>query len=171
MLHPKIQDAFNRQLGAELFSAYLYAAMSAYFEATNFKGMAGWMRAQAGEEVGHAMKFYDFINERDGRVILTQVGAPKTEWDSPLDVFQDAYKHECKVSTMINELESLALGEKDHAAATFLQWFVNEQVEEEASVQAIVDKLKLVGDNGVGLFMIDNELGQRGPSAAAGSAT
>ena len=171
MLNPKIQDAFNKQLNAELFSAYLYASMSAYFEAENFKGMAGWMRVQVQEEVLHATRFYDFINERDGRVILTQIGAPKTEWDSPLDVFEDAYRHECKVSSMINELETLALGEKDHAAATFLQWFVNEQVEEEASVQAVVDKLKLVGDHGVGLFMIDNELGQRGPSAAPADQT
>jgi len=89
MLNPKIQDAFNKQLNAELFSAYLYASMSAYFEAESFKGMAGWMRVQVQEEVLHATRFYDFINERDGRVILTQIGAPKTEWDSPLDVFED----------------------------------------------------------------------------------
>jgi len=157
----KIQDAFNKQINAELFSAYLYLSMSAYFESENLAGMANWMRVQAQEELGHAMKFFDFINERDGRVILAQVDAPKTQWDSPLDAFGDAYRHEQKITGLIHELVDLSLSEKDHAANTFLQWFVTEQVEEEASVLTIVDKLKMVGDNSVAVFMLDGELGQR----------
>jgi ferritin len=167
MLNPRIQDAFNGQLNAELYSSYLYLSMAAYFDSQNLAGMANWMRLQAQEELAHALKFFDFINERDGRVKLTQVDGPKTEWQSPLDAFQDAYKHEQKVTGLIHGLVDLAISEKDHAANTFLKWFVTEQVEEEATVKSIVDKLKLVGDSSVALFMIDGELGQRAPSAAA----
>ncbi len=161
MLNPKIEDAFNGQLNAELYSSYLYLSMSAYFESQNLAGMANWMRVQAQEELGHAMKFFDFINERGGRVTLTQLEAPKTQWAYPLDAFQDAYEHECKVTGLINGLVDLAIGEKDHAANTFLQWFVTEQVEEESSVQTVVDKLKMIGDSGGAVFMLDGELGQR----------
>ena len=161
MLNSKIQDAFNRQINAEIYSSYLYLSMSAYFESQSLAGMANWMRIQAQEELGHAMKFFHFINERDGRVILTQLEAPKTEWDSALDVFKDAYDHECKVSGLINELVDLSIGERDHAANAFLQWFVTEQVEEESAALTIVDKLKLAGDNSVALLMLDGELGQR----------
>jgi ferritin len=107
------------------------------------------------------MKFFDFINERDGRVLLSQIEAPKTEWTSPLDVFEEAFAHEQKVTGLINDLVDLSLGEKDHASSTFLQWFVTEQVEEEAAAKTIVDKLKLIGDNPVALYMLDGELGQR----------
>jgi len=161
MLNPKIEDALNRQINAELFSSYLYLSMSAYFESKSLGGMANWMRIQAQEELLHAMKFYDFINERGGRVVLTEIEAPKTSWDSPLQVFEDTYEHECKVTGLINDLVGLAMAENDHAAVTFLQWFVTEQVEEESNAQTILDKLKLVGDNGVAVFMIDGELGQR----------
>jgi len=170
MLKPNIEEALNKQLNAELFSSYLYLSMSAWFESTNSPGMANWMRIQAQEELTHAMKFFDFIHERDGKVTLVQVDAPKTAWDSPLDAFQAAYEHECKVSGLINGLVDLALQESDHAANAFLQWFVSEQVEEEASALGIVDKLKLVGDNSVALFMVDGELGQRAPAAPAASA-
>jgi len=166
MMDQKIQDAFNGQLNAELYSSYLYLSMAAYFQSQGLKGMAHWMQIQAQEENMHAMKFFDFINERGGRVSLTQIDAPKTEWSSPLNVFEDTYNHECKVTGLINELVDLALSEKDHAANTFLQWFVTEQVEEEATAQEIRDKLKLVSDNPVALFMIDQELGQRMPPAA-----
>jgi ferritin len=166
MLNNTIQDAFNKQLNAELFSSYLYLSMSAYFESQNLKGMAHWMRIQGQEELQHAMKFFGFINERGGRVLLTQVDGPKTEWSSPLDAFEDTYEHECKVTGLINGLVDLSLSEKDHAANTFLQWFVTEQVEEEASAQEIRDKLKLVGDSPAVLFMLDQELGQRMPPAA-----
>ena len=166
MLHPKIQDAFNKQLNAEYFSSYLYLSMAAYFESQNLKGMAQWMQLQAQEENMHAMKFFDFINERGGKVTLTRIEAPKTEWSSPLQVFEETCAHESKVTGLINDLVDLAISEKDHAANAFLQWFVTEQVEEEASVQEIAEKLKLVGDRGGMLFMLDRELGQRTPPAA-----
>ena len=171
MLNPKIQDALNKQINAELFSSYLYLSMSAWFESKNFAGMANWMRIQAQEELLHAIKFFDFINERRGRVVLTQVEAPQTEWSVPLEAFENALEHEEKVTALINGLVDLSLAESDHAANTFLQWFVTEQVEEEAAAQTIVDKLKLVGDNPVALFMIDGELGQRMPPPAAGAAS
>jgi ferritin len=161
MLKPNVQEALNKQVNAELYSSYLYLSMSAYFDSQNLAGMANWMRIQAQEELTHAMKFFDFINERDGRVLLTQVEAPKTEWASPLDVFENALAHEQKVTGLINDLVDLSLGEKDHASNTFLQWFVTEQVEEEAAAKTIVDKLKLIGDNPVALYMLDGELGQR----------
>ena len=160
MLNPKIQDALNKQINAELFSSYLYLAMSAYFEAQDLKGMAHWMRLQAGEENLHAMRIFDFINDRSGRVTLSQIETPKTEWKSPLDTLEDAYKHELKITGMINDLMNLVGAEKDGAGHDFLEWFVREQVEEEAA-QLIVAQLKLVGDSGVGLYMLDQQLGQR----------
>lgn len=162
MINPKIEEAFNKQLNAELYASYLYLSMAANFEALNWPGMATWMKAQAQEEYGHAMKFYGAIHERSGRVKLMPIDAPKLEWPAPLAAFEDAYKHECKVTGMINDLMNLALGEKDHAAVVFLQWFVEEQVEEEASVLAIVEQLKRIGDVTGPLFMMDHNLGQRG---------
>ena len=161
MLDEKIQGAFNDQINAETFSAYLYWSMSAYFESVNLGGFAGWMRAQAQEEMVHAMKFYSFIIERGGRVILKALEAPETDWDSPLAAFQAAYKHECYISGRINDLVDMATARKDHAANSFLQWFVNEQVEEESSVDAVVQKLKLMADAPGGMFMLDRELGTR----------
>lgn len=167
MLKPKIQDALNEQLNAELYSSYLYLSMAAYFESLSLKGMAHWMRIQAQEELVHVMKFFDFINDRNGRVMLTEVRGPKTEWNSPLEAFEESYAHECGISERVDNLMALANGENDQASSTFLQWFVTEQVEEESHVQSIVDKLKLVGDNGVAIFMLDGELGQRPLSATA----
>jgi ferritin len=161
MLSQKVQDAFNKQINAELHSSYLYLSMAAYFESKDLKGMAHWMTVQAGEERAHAMRFYDFVNDRSGRVLLTQIEGPKTEWKSPLDAFEDAYKHEVKITGMINELFTLVAIEKDGAGHDFLEWFCREQVEEEANAQLIVAQLKLVGDNGVGLYMLDQQLGQR----------
>jgi ferritin len=161
MLDSKIQDALNKHLNAEFFSSYLYLSMSSYFESRNLKGMAHWMQIQTKEELHHAMKFLDFIHERGGRVHLMQVEGPKTEWSSPLDVLEEACAHESKITGLINELVELSMSKKDHAASTFLQWFVTEQVEEEATVREIADKLRLVGDNTVALFMIDKELGDR----------
>ena len=171
MMDQKIQDAFNRQLNAGIYSSYLYLSMAAYLESQGLKGMANWMLIQAQEENMHAMKFFDFINERGDKVALRQIDAPKTEWTSPLDVFGDTCTHESKVTGLINNLVDLALSEKDHAANAFLQWFVTEQVEEEATAQEIRDKLKLVSDNPVALFMIDQELGQRvAPAPGQGQA-
>jgi ferritin len=161
MIGEKMQDALNGQLNAELYSSYLYVSMSAYFQNINLGGFANWMRVQAQEELVHAMKFFDFVNERGGRVILKPIEGPPTDWESPLDVFEAAYKHEQKVTGLINDLVDLALAERDHATNIFLQWFVTEQVEEEDSANAVIQKLKLMGDAKGGLFMIDQELGQR----------
>ena len=161
MLSPKLQDAFNKQINAELYSSYLYLSMAAYFEAKDLKGMAHWMDIQANEEKAHAMRIFNWINDRSGRVTLTQIDAPKTEWKSPLEVFEEAYKHEIKITGMINELFTLVAIEKDGAGHDFLEWFCREQVEEEANAQLIVAQLKMVGDSGVGLYMLDQQLGQR----------
>ncbi len=167
MLKPKMQEALNRQVNAELYSAYLYLSMSAYFESRGLQGMAHWMRMQFEEEQIHGLKIYDFVNERSGRVILAEIEAPETEWDSALDVFENAYGHEQKVTGLIDDLVSLAYEEKDHATASFLQWFVDEQVEEEANVSQIVDQLKMVGDSGAALFLLDGQLGQRAAPTVA----
>jgi ferritin len=161
MLSEKMQAAMNKQINAELHSAYIYLSMAAYFEDKNLPGFAHWMRLQAKEEVGHAMKFFDFIVERRGRVLLEPVAAVPTDWPSPLAVFENALAHEQKVTGLINDLVNLALAEKDHASNSFLQWFVDEQVEEEASADAIVQKLKMAGDTPVALLILDQELGER----------
>ena len=161
MIDERMQDAINKQLNAELYSSYLYLSMSAYFQSVNLGGFANWMRVQAKEELAHAMKFYDYVNERGGRVILHPVEEPPSEWDSPLATFEHVYRHEQKVTGLINKLVDLAVKARDHATNNFLQWFVSEQVEEEASADEVVQKLKLVGDDPSGLFMIDRELAQR----------
>ncbi|MBN2542632.1 ferritin [bacterium] len=169
MISAKMQESMNRQLNREMYSAYLYLSMSAYFEDTGLKGFANWMKVQAQEEMMHAMKFYDFINERGGRVILQDIEAPPGKWDSPLDVFENVAEHERKVTSLISGLVDLAISEKDHASNAFLQWFVSEQVEEEASADEIVQRMKLVGKEGNGLFMFDRELLQRKFTAPASS--
>jgi ferritin len=156
-----MQEALNKHANAEFYSSYLYLSMSAYLQSLNLAGFAHWMRVQAQEELAHAMKFYDHVIERGGRVTLQAVEAPQHQWDSPLAAFEDAYRHEQKVTSLINQLVDEAVQTKDHATNGFLQWFVSEQVEEEASVDAIVQKLKLVGDSPGGLFMIDHRLGER----------
>jgi ferritin len=165
MLKKKIEKAFNKQINAELYSSYLYLSMAACFNAKNLPGMAQWMRVQADEEREHAMKFFHFIEERGGRVELAAIEAPQKEWKTALEAFEAAYEHETKVTGMINDLVDLSISEKDHASNAFLQWFVTEQVEEEANAQGIVDQLKMVGDKGNGLFMVDRELGKRQPGA------
>jgi ferritin len=166
MMDQKMQDALNAQLNAELFSSYLYLSMAAYCESQNLKGLAHWMHMQVQEENIHGMKLFDFIHERGGKVILSQIDGPKTEWSSPLEAFEETCTHEAKVTSLINDLVDLSLAEKDHAANGFLQWFVAEQVEEESVAQEIRDKLRLVGDNPVALFMIDQELSKRTPPVA-----
>jgi len=161
MISKKMQDALNEQVNAELYSAYLYLAMEAYFESLNLAGFANWMRIQTQEEALHAMKIYDFVNERGGKVSLKAIAQPPSEWDSPLAVFEAVYKHEQKVTGLINKLVNLAVQEKDHATNSFLQWFVNKQVEEEASANGVLQKLKLVDKTPGGIFMLDSELGQR----------
>ena len=167
MLTEKMQKALNGQLNAELYSAYLYLSMNAYFKSVNLDGFANWMYYQAQEELEHSMKFYDFVIQRGGNVVLAQIEAPPTEWDSPLAVFEATLAHEQKVTGLINELVEIALGEHDHATNIFLQWFVSEQVEEEESVSGVLEQLKLMGDAQGGLFMIDRELAKRSPSAGS----
>ncbi|MCD6108212.1 MAG: ferritin [Thermoplasmata archaeon] len=161
MLSKKMLDELNRQVNAEFYSSYLYLSMAAYFESINLKGFANWMKIQAQEEVTHAMKFFDYINERGGRVILDTIEKPPAEWKSPLDVFETTYKHEVNVTKMINKLVTLALEENDHATYNMLQWFVAEQVEEEASADAIRQQLKFIGKDGRGLLMLDRKLSRR----------
>ena len=161
MLNKKIEKAINKQINAELWSAYLYLSMSAYFECINLSGFANWMRVQAQEEVGHAMRFYKYVIERRGRITVSAITAPPVNWKSPLNAFEDAFKHEQKVTGMINDIANLAAAEKDHATANVLQWFIDEQVEEELSTDAIVQKLKMIGTNTGGLYMLDRELSQR----------
>lgn len=161
MINYRIEKALNEQVNAELYSSYLYLSMSSYFQSISLKGFANWMSAQAQEELSHAMKFYDYIIERGGKVSLEKIDAPPREWSSPLKVFEDTYKHEQKVTSLINSLVDLAISEKDHATNNMLQWFVAEQVEEEANASEILDQLKIIGDEKRNLFMIDRELGQR----------
>ena len=163
MINERLLDALNRQVNWELYSSYFYLSMSGYFESTGLKGFASWMRAQAQEELFHAMKFYDYIISRGGRVKLLQIDEPPSEWASPLDVFENVFAHEQKVTGLINALLDLAIEKKDYATQSMLQWFVNEQVEEEANAEEIVQKLRLIqGERGVGLlYMLDKELGQR----------
>ncbi len=163
-MNKKIEQAFNDHLNAEFYSSYLYLAMANCFTAKNLDGMASWMRVQAEEERAHGMKFLDFIHARNGRVALKQIGQPPLEWATPLEAFQQAYEHECEISRKIDALVDLATKEGDHAAINFLQWFVSEQVEEEASASGIVDKLKMIGDHPMGILTMDGRLGQRAGS-------
>ncbi len=160
-MNPKIEKAFNEQINHEMYSAYLYLAMAAYFDSKNLEGMAAWMHVQVKEETSHAMKFYSHINDRSGRVTLQALAQPKSEWASPLDAWKDAYKHEQFITSKIHDLVKLARDEKDYAAETFLSWFVNEQVEEEASTLKVVETLEMIGPSGSGLVMIDKKLGKR----------
>jgi len=162
MLKPAIQEALNKQIKAELESAYIYLSMSTYLEAQNLSGMAHWMRQQWQEEIGHAMKMYKYIFERAGDVKLSEIAGPKTEWKSPLEAFEDAFAHEQKITGLISDLVDLSIKEGDHATTSFLRWFVDEQVEEEAQTLEIVDTLKLVGEAPMGVFMLDKQLAQRG---------
>lgn len=161
MIRENIQEAINKQINTELFSAYLYQSMGAYLDSENLGGMAAWMNMQAKEEVEHAMKFYNYLLKRGGRVKLYAIDEPQFEWNSPLEVFEASYEHEQYVTGRINDLVDLAAKEKDHATGVMLQWFVSEQVEEEATVDEIVDKIKMVSESRNGLYMLDRELGKR----------
>ena len=169
MLGKVVQDAMNEQIKNELYSAYQYLSMAAYCESENLPGFAHWMRAQFREETEHAMKFYDFILDRNGRVVLQAIDQPVVEFGSPLEVFQHALEHERRVTVMINDLYGLAVRENDYASQTFLQWFVTEQVEEEKNTGDVVETLKMVGDKSEALFLLDRELGQRGNDEQAGA--
>lgn len=153
--------ALNAQINAEMYSSYLYLGMEAYFQSNSLSGFAGWMRGQVQEELFHAMKIYDFVFERGGKVTLQAIKKPGSSWKSPLDAFKHVLEHEQLVTSLINDLADLAIAEKDHATLNFLQWFIAEQVEEEATAGEIVDKLKLIKNDSSGLFMLDAEMSKR----------
>lgn len=161
MLSDRMEKALNQQVNAELYSAYLYLAMSSYFKSVNLNGFARWMEVQTLEELSHAMKFYHFINDRGKQALMSAIEAPPATWGSPLAAFEHVYEHEQKVTGLINSLVNLALDDKDHATNNFLQWFVGEQVEEESSANDVVQKLKLIQEGQGGLFLLDQELGRR----------
>ncbi len=161
MLSEKVQTALNGQLNAELYSSYLYLSMSSYFKADNLDGFANWLFIQTQEEMTHAMKFYDFINQRGGRVALPVIDAPPNDWNSAQDVFENVLAHEQKVTGLIHELVEVALSEHDHATNIFLQWFVTEQIEEEENASNLVQQFKFLGGAKEGIFMLDRELAQR----------
>ena len=162
-MNERIEKAFNEQINRELSSEYLYLAMAAHLDSVNLPGSAHWMRAQAAEEHEHAMKFYRNIVERGGRVVLMAIPEPPKEWDSVRAIFQAAYEHECKISRHIHDLVALARKEGDIASEPLLAWFVEEQIEEEASTQEVVNQLEMLGvEKGAGLIMLDVHLGKRG---------
>ncbi len=160
-MNEKIEKALNDQVNAEIYSAYLYLSMSAYFQSIGLTGFAKWMEIQAAEEFSHAKRFYDYIFHKGGKLKLRAIDGPPVEWKSTEQVFTDVLKHEEKVTSLIHTIVDLALSEKDHATNNMLQWFVAEQVEEEATATDIINKLKLIGNDGNGLFMLDKEFGVR----------
>ena len=162
MISGKMTNALNTQLNKEIFSSYLYLSMAAYFEATSFSGFAKWMRLQAAEEYEHGLKFFDYLTRVGGRVTLEVIEKPKSEWKSPLEIFEESLKHEIFITDSINELVNLAVEEKDHATKLFLNWFVEEQIEEVDNVRQIIDKFNLLGDSKGSLFMLDRDMGKRG---------
>lgn len=161
MINEKMQNALNEQIKFEMVSANIYLAMSAYIENKGLKGMAHWLRVQYEEETFHALKLYDYLKNRGGRIALKSIDAPPSDFGSPLDTFQKVLEHEQHVTAGINKLYEAALAENDFAAQIFLQWFVNEQVEEEANVSDVINKLVLIGDKSADLLYLDKEMGVR----------
>ena len=167
MLADRIQEAFNVQINNELYSAHLYLSMAAYFESVSLPGFAHWMRLQFEEETSHALKLFDYVNDRDGRVTLYAVEQPPIEFESPHTVMRMALEHEKSVTEMINNLYALAVAERDHASHVLLEWFITEQVEEEKTLDDIVDHMALIGDDGTGLLILDGRLAARTSEAGA----
>jgi ferritin len=161
MIPKAMQDAMNEQIKNELYSAYLYLSMAAHFESKTLAGFANWLRIQAKEELGHAMKFYDFILERGGEVTLKAIDQPPSSWKSNLEAFEQVLAHEQKVTKNIHDLYELALKEKDYPSQVMLQWFIEEQVEEEKNATEIIEKLKMIEAHGTAVLMLDHELGER----------
>jgi ferritin len=161
MISQKLQDAINNQINAELYSAYLYKSMEAYFKGIDLDGFANWMNIQFQEEQAHAFGFFNFLNDRGGKIVLTAIDAPRVDWENAIDVFAETLKHEEHVTSLINQLVSLAHEEKDYASANFFQWYVKEQVEEEAAATSILHQLQLVNGQGQALLMLDRELKAR----------
>jgi len=161
MISKKMQDAISEQVNAEIWSAYLYLSMSAYFEQQNLRGFANWMKIQWQEEVSHSIKFFDYVHSRGGHISLKPIAGVPVEWKNAIDVFNETLKHEQHVTSLINNLANIAMEEKDHATNSMLQWFITEQIEEEANAEQILVQLKMIGDNGYGMLMLDRELATR----------
>lgn len=161
MMNKKMEEMLNKQMNAEFYNSNLYLAMAAWFESQNLTGLAHWMEVQAGEERGHAMRFYNHIKDRRGAILLSEVVAVPVKYESPLNAFEAAFKHEVKVSADINKMVEIASAEKDFATVLMLQWFVNEQVEEEANTDTVVQQLRMAGDSKGGLMQIDHHQGKR----------
>ncbi len=162
MISKKMQAAVNEQINKELYSSYLYLSMAAYFENKNLPGFAKWLHIQTDEERAHGMKLYQHLVDRGGRVLLAAIAAPATEWESNLAAFKEVQAHEAKVTALINNLYELALKEKDYPMQVLLQWFINEQVEEEKNAADIVQQLELIDAHGTAVLMLDHQLGKRG---------
>jgi ferritin len=162
MISQAILDSMNKQIMHELYSAYFYLSMSAHCEAGNLPGFAAWLRVQAQEEQGHALKFYDYLLDRGGKITLLPIAQPPVDFASPLDIFKQVYEHEQKVTSLINAIYNLALAEKDVASQIMLQWFVTEQVEEEKNALQILDMLTKIGSSVGSLYQLDHRLGKRG---------
>jgi ferritin len=160
-LNKKVEDVLNKQVNAELWSAYLYLSMSAWCESRGFKGFANWMRVQFNEETSHAMKIFDYIINRSGEVKLHPIAAVDTSWENLTHMFEETYKHECAVTELINNCYEVAQAEKDYATTTMLQWFIEEQTEEESNALEIIDVLKITGEKSGGIFYLDKKLGHR----------
>lgn len=161
MISKRLEAAINAQINAELWSAYLYLSMSTYCQDAGFPGIANWFNIQFKEEQDHAMILLNYLQSRDGRVLLAPIDAVETEWASPLAAFEATFQHEQKVTSLINNLMALAVEEKDFALQTRLNWFVEEQVEEEENARDLIQKFRLIGDNGYGLYQLDQELAAR----------
>lgn len=167
MLNKKVEEALNAQINAEMWSAYLYLSMAAYSHSIGYAGVANWFEIQFMEEQDHAKILYNYVVSRDGRVTLAPIAAVPTEWTSLINVFEETLKHEQKVTSLINDLVALTFKENDFATQSMLKWFIDEQVEEEETAQGIIDDLKMIGDNGYGLYMLDKELASRSYTQAA----
>jgi ferritin len=160
-INKKVEQVLNKQVNAEFWSAYLYLSMSAWCESKGMKGFANWMRVQFQEETSHALKIFNYVLNRSGEIKLEPIAAVEVSWQSLLHMFEETYKHECIVTDMIANCYEVAVAEKDHATATMLQWFINEQTEEESNALEIIDQIKLVGEKGEGIYLLDKELATR----------
>ncbi len=167
MLSQKIEEALNAQINAEMWSAYLYLSMAAYCHSQGNPGMGKWFEVQFQEEQDHAKIFFNYVISRGGNVVLKPIEAVPTTWNSVLEVFESTLEHEQKVTALINNLFAITAAENDYATQSMLKWFIDEQVEEEETAQNIIDNLKMIKDNGYGLYMLDKELGARVYTQAA----
>ena len=160
-INKKVEEVLNKQVNAEFWSAYLYLSMSAWCESKGLKGFANWMRVQFQEETTHALKIYDYVLSRSGEMKLEPIAAVEYSWKGTLHIFEETYRHECEVTDMIANCYEVAVAEKDHATAGMLQWFIDEQAEEESNALEIIDQIKLLGEKGDGIYLLDKELAAR----------